>query len=166
MDSPDPEGGVEGFPEGAVEGVEVEAFHGRRPGGKAVEGQFACRPVQEHSHSVTLRRLRYVRRRVSVPGGETQTRAENTPGLRVPSEAAVISIPSPPDPPVRRPDTHSSLPLHLPVTASSQTFCTQNLLPHDEPVGVIRVRLRLRHRHHGPAVVREEELPVGCVWVE
>ena len=59
-----------------------------------------------------------------------------------------------------------SFPLYLPVTAASQTLSTQYLVPVDESLWVIRIRLLLSNPHHLSLVLRRRDISGGCVWVQ
>lgn len=162
---PQPKGRIEGLREGGVECVEVETFC---PGRKAVEGQSARRLIQVHPHppGVGRRRRRHGRWRVVVPGSVTLCRAEHAPGLSVPPDAAVVSVPSPLDPSVGHSHIHHSLPLHLPVAAAAQPLGTQQLLPAVKPLRMVRIRLLLLYQLHPSVVFREPQVSVGCVQVQ
>ena len=134
--------------------------------GHSVEGQRASRPVQIHSYSGGVR------------GGEEDVCSTTvvidrvtiiimtikTPGLVVVSKPAVIT--SPCDSSVCHSYLNNSSPLHLPVTAASQTLSTQHLGPGVKSLWVVRIRLILSNLYHLPVVLRQRETSVGCVWVQ
>lgn len=68
-----------------------------------------------------------------------------TPGFGIVSQFSVRIASGSVNPFVGDSNRNSSIasPLHLPVRASGQTLGTQDLSPAVEPLGVIRVRLRL-----------------------
>lgn len=163
MHSSKPKRGVEGSAERAVEGVEVGAFGRRADGGEKVEGHGAGRPVQIQCHSVRVRRRdRHFFWFVVVPGGETLSRAEQTPGLIVPSDAAVIPVSSPVDSSVCNSYLNPSFPPDLPVAPASQTFSTQQLSPSVKPLRMIGVQPFLFHQRRQTVVVRHREVLAGC----
>ncbi len=57
-------------------------------------------------------------------------------------------------------------PLNLPVTASSQTFFTQNLLLMIKSLWMIRILLWLFDISYLPVSLRQDELSVSCVWIQ
>ena len=61
---------------------------------------------------------------------------------------------------------NTSSPLHLPVTAASQTLSTQHLGPGVKSLWVVRIKLILFNPLHLPEVLRQREKSVGCVWVQ
>ena len=89
-----------------------------------------------------------------------------TPGLVVPSKLAVTTLSSPCDSSVCHSYTNTSSPLHLPVTAASQTLSTQHLDLGVKSLWVVRMRLILSNQLHLPEVLRQREISVGCVWVQ
>ena len=62
--------------------------------------------------------------------------------------------------------SNTSSPLHLPVTAASQTLSTQHLDLEVKSLWVVRMRLILSNPLHLPEVLRQREFSVGCVWVQ
>ena len=89
-----------------------------------------------------------------------------TPGLVVPSKPAVTTLSSPCDSSVCHSYPNLSSPLHLPVTAASQTLSTQHLDMGVKSLWVVRMRLILFNPLHLPEVLRQREFSVGCVWVQ
>ncbi len=78
----------------------------------------------------------------------------------------VITVSFPADSSVSHCYIHSSSPLDLPVTATSQTIYTQQLMPVVKSVWMIRIWLLLSHHCHLPVVVRQFEVSVHCVCVQ
>ena len=143
-------------------------FDRRDCGRETVEGQSACRPVQINCDSVRVRGrgCRYVCCCVIVPGTVTLVRAEQTPGLIIPSKTAGITVSSPLDSSVCHSDINPSSPPYLPVTASIQTITAQELFPLIKSLWMIRIWLLLFSHHHCFVVFRQNEISVGCVWVQ
>ena len=165
--SPEPKSRIKRFSERGVVCVEVDQW----VRGDSVEGQSASRTVHIHCYSV--------RDRgggggggggggcscVVVPDMVTVHRALQTPRLIIPSKPAVISDSSPVDSSVTHWYINMSPPLCLPVTATSQSSCTQQLTP-VESVRMIGIWLFLLHVDHLPVVVRQFDLSVYCICVD
>lgn len=99
---------VEGFGEGASEGVEVD----QRIGAHCVEGQRASRPVQIHRHSArSILDLAYSNHSVIVKDKDRVTvpRAAHAPGLVAEADAAVSTFPFPSNSPVSHSHRHPPL---------------------------------------------------------
>ena len=162
----EPERRVERFSECAVEGVEVD----QSVRGDSVEGHRASRPVQIHCHLVRNRaRITYAyicMDFVVSEGREAASRAAQAPRLVTETEAAVGTCSFSSDASVSHSDGHPPFPLHLPVTAASQSIGAQQLLPVVEPLWVIRIRLLLPHQCHRPVVLGQREECVCRVWVQ
>ena len=103
---------------------------------------------------------------IVVPGIVMNTMTLKTPGLVVPSKPAVITPSSPCDSSVCHSYMNLFCPLHLPVTAASQTLSTQHLGPAVKSLWVVRMRLILFNPLHLPEVLRQRKTYVGCVWVQ
>ena len=101
-----------------------------------------------------------------VPDRVTIIMTIKTPGLVVLSKPAVLTRSFPCDSSVCHSYLNTSSPLHLPVTAASQTLSTQHLGPGVKSLWVIRMRLNLFNPLHLPEVLRQREISVGCVWVQ
>ena len=104
---------------------------------------------------------------VIVPHGVTDSiGADQTPRLIVPPKQALVSVSFPADSSVSHRYVDSAAPLHLPVTATSQTITTQQLRPVVKSVWMIGIRLILLHMGHQLVVVGQFDLLVHCVCVE
>lgn len=140
---PEAKAGIQRFSERCVEGVEVD----QRVGEDSVEGQRAGSRVHIHRHSVRGRGGDgggggEVSGFVIVPHRVTDgVGADQTPGLIVPSEQTLVSVSSSADSSVSHRYMKPPAPLHLPVTAASQTISTQQLRPVVESVWMVGVRL-------------------------
>lgn len=102
---------------------------------------------------------------VIVPNTVTVLRTLQTPRLVVPSKPAVVSLSGPADPSVTQRHVNMSNPVHLPVTATSETRTTQQLRPLVKPVRVLRIRLLHLHVGRLPAP-KQLDLSVHTVCVE
>lgn len=129
-------------------------------------GHSASRPVQIYCYSVRVSRWGcfYVCWYAIVPGSETLSWAEKTPGLIVPSNTAAISVCFPPDSFVCHSDCNRSCPPYLPVKAPSQTIAAKHLFPAIQSLWMIR--LLLFHQHGFSVVCRQFEVSFCCVWVQ
>lgn len=154
---------IEGFSECGAKGVEVDQC----VTADSVEGQRAGRPVQIHRYSVWGRGGRtYGCHSVIVEDRVTIPRAAHAPRRVTEAEAAVSTFSSPSYSSVSRSYRYPPFPLHLPVTAASQTICTQQLLPVVESLRVIKIWLHRSHQCHRSVILRQREVSVGCVWVQ
>ena len=136
--------------------------------GHSVEGQRASRPVQIHSYSGGARGEEgegWCWTTV-VTGNVMIISTIKTPGLVVLSKPAVTTQSSPCDSSVCHSYVNISSPLHLPVTAASQTLSTQHLEPGLKSLWVTRIRLNHSNPLHLPEVLRQRETFLGCVWVQ
>ena len=159
----DPKSRIERLSECGVEGVEVD----QRVRGDSVEGQSSSRNVHINWNSV--RDWGGTNGCLSLIVNDRVTiiiRADQPPGLIIKSKHTVITESFPSDSSVTHWYINPSSPLHLPVTATSQTSCTQQLPPVFKPVWMIRIRLILFHKCHLPVVVRQFEFSVYCVCVD
>lgn len=163
---PNPKPRIEGLSECGVERVQV----GECVRGDAVEGQSACWPVQVHSYSLGAGGGdRYGSAFIIVSGIVTVRRAEQSPGLVIISQCALITppFPFPLDAFIR----HSYIsptptPLSLPVAASRLTLFTQHLTIEVKSLWVVRIRLILTHTCHLSVPLREREIYACCVWIQ
>ena len=136
--------------------------------GDAVEGQSAGWPVQVHSYCAGAGGGdRYVSGLIIVSGRVTVRRAEQTPGLGIISQCALITPPFPLDAFIRhRYMSPTPTPLSLPVAASRLTLSTQHLITPVKSLWVVRIRLLLTQTCHLSVPLREREISVCCVWVQ
>lgn len=146
---PEPYFGVERLSECAVEGVEAELSVREH----CEEGQDASRPVHIHSDSVghkgkfvSLCFFAIVQESILLFRADQ----DPGPGVLTPSYDSLISYP----------DGHVSFPLDLPVTTTSQTVSTQHLT-----CEIIMPCWKF-YPCHLPHVVRQNEVNMGCIWVQ
>lgn len=119
-----------------------------------VKGQNAGRPVQIHSYSLWGDWSdRYVFVCIIVPEVESINSAEKIPGISVKSKHTVTPF-FPADSFIRHCYTGPLIPFSLPITASSQTLCTQDLRNAFKSVWMIRVWQSFVH-------MRDPSVPLG-----
>src|SRR4029434_3556902 len=132
---------IEGLSECGVERVQVcECVRG-----DAAEGQSAGWPVQVHSYSSGAGGGgRYVSVFIIVPGRVTVKRAEQTPGLVITSQCALLILSFPLDAFIRhRYVSLTPTPLSLPLVAPRQTVSPHHLRAVVKSLWVVRIRLLL-----------------------
>lgn len=159
-------GGVERAGRGDVESVEVKQL----VGGDAVEGQSSCGNVHKHPDSFgdgeavwrPDHRLFFV-----VPEWVILLCTHEAPALVVPAQPAVCTPPLPAQLFVGHGNNDAAAPHHFPVRAFAQSIFSQQLpAAVVEPVRVVRVRLLLPHHSHRLEVIRQMQVPVGCVRIQ
>lgn len=137
---------------------------------ESVEGQSASRPVQIHGYLVGVILLwRYPSSFVIVPQilyHSAGIIVRKTPGFVIPPKCTFKTTSPPADSLVRYTIIKLPLSLHLPVTTTSQTTCTENLLEAVESLWMIPVRLLLLLKCRLSVVLRQDEAPVCRVRVQ
>jgi len=133
----------------------------------AVEGQNTGWPVQIHSYSIRYRwrgRNLCAVSLIIVPGSVNCITTVKIPGLVIESKPTVNPTFSP-DSFICHCYMTPASQFNLPVTASSQTLSTQNLLIVLKSLWMISIRLWLFHTCC-ISVLRQNEMSVCCVWIQ
>lgn len=97
-----------------------------------------------------------------VPHRITLIRAEQTPGLMIPSKPTSVTVSSNSNSSVAHRYIHFSSHLNLPVTTTGQASLTKQLRD-IKSVWMVRIRLTVLHTCSLLVVVRQSELSVHCV---
>lgn len=168
--TPHLEAWIDRLPEVGAEGVDVTQV----VRWDIIEGQSASRPVQVHSQSgAASGRNRELQVMLIIICIQMEfwwrQHVAKTPGLGIPSKLALITISFPWQPYVANTHSYISMittaPLHLPVTAPSQSLSAQNLTEKIKSLRVVRIRLWFSGC--GLLVsLRQNEVFVCCVWVQ
>ena len=152
--------GIEGLSECGVDSV--EEGHCVRD---AVEGQNSCTVIHIHSYSGGAGVHREFRLFIIVFESGTGAEADQTPGLIIRAKSTLITFPA--DVFIRHCNINTShAKLDLPVTASSQTFTTENLRHSIKSLWMIRMGLDLIHQCHFSVPLRQSEISAYCVWIQ